>query len=323
MAFPNVSDIVATTIESRSGEIADNITNSNAILVALKKRGTKTISGGSIILEELNFAENSNVGWYSGYDTLPTAANDVVSAAQFTLKQASVQVIMSGLEKLQNSGKEQIIDLLDARMDAAEASMQNLIVKGIYSDGTAASGKQITGLKAAVPVANTTGTYGGIDRATWTFWRNKSIKASTNATYGSAALTKDNIGSALEAMWLGLVRGNDKPDLIIMDEGYFALYRSSLVADQRFTDSDSAGRGFTTLTFNGIPVVFEPTIDGMSANTAYFLNTKYLKFRPHRDRNFVPLKLGQSTNQDASTQAMVWAGNLTCSGARFQGILTD
>jgi hypothetical protein len=39
MAFPNVSDIVATTIESRTKTIADNVTKNNAVLAQLKKGG--------------------------------------------------------------------------------------------------------------------------------------------------------------------------------------------------------------------------------------------------------------------------------------------
>jgi hypothetical protein len=51
------------------------------------------------------------------------------------------------------------------------------------------------------------------------------------------------------------------------------------------------------------------------------LNTKYIHYRPHRDRNMVPLSPGQrySVNQDASVQIMAWAGNLTASGLQFQG----
>jgi hypothetical protein len=60
-----------------------------------------------------------------------------------------------------------MIDLLDARISAAESTLQNLIVKGLYSDGTGASGKQLTGLKAAVSLTPNVGTYGGIDREGW------------------------------------------------------------------------------------------------------------------------------------------------------------
>jgi hypothetical protein len=92
MAFanPNVSDIIATTIQSRSRTIADNVTKNNALLARLNQRGNiKTISGGNIILEELSFAENANAGFYSGYDLLPVAAQDVITAAQFDIKSRS------------------------------------------------------------------------------------------------------------------------------------------------------------------------------------------------------------------------------------------
>jgi hypothetical protein len=100
MAFPtSVTDIIATTIESRSRKIADNVTKNNALLARLQERGNiKTISGGSTIFEEISFAENGNASWYSGYDLLPVAAQDVISAAQFTMKQIAVPVVISGLE---------------------------------------------------------------------------------------------------------------------------------------------------------------------------------------------------------------------------------
>ena len=86
MAFANanISDIVATTIESRTKKIADNVTSNNALLSRLERRGNvKTFSGGTKILQELSFAENANTGWYSGYDLLPVGVSDVLSAAEF------------------------------------------------------------------------------------------------------------------------------------------------------------------------------------------------------------------------------------------------
>ncbi len=116
MAFANasISDILATTIESRTRKIADNVTNNNALLMKLKKQGRiKTFSGGHKILQELSFAENSNAGWYSGYDLLPVGVSDVISAAEYDIKQAAVPVVISGLEQLQNSGREKMIDLME------------------------------------------------------------------------------------------------------------------------------------------------------------------------------------------------------------------
>lgn len=319
MAFPNVSDIIATTIEKRSKRIADNVTKNNALLMRLKQKGkSRPFSGGRLIYEELSFAQNGNAGFYSGYDLLPVLPQDVLTAAQFDIKQAACPVIISGLEQLQNAGPEAMIDLLASRMDVAEATMMNLIAGGIYSDGTGYGGKEITGLNAAIPstvTASQTNVYGGIDRTTWSFWR-------TNSTDPSGYT---NMLADMNALWSGLVRGMDRPDLIIVDSLAWAQYVSRLQTSQRFVSMDGdnvAGFGFPTVKFFDADVVLDGGIGGFgAANTAYFLNTKYLHYRPHSARNFVPLSPNKrySINQDAEVQIIGWAGNLTCSGAQFQG----
>lgn len=315
MAFPNVSDLVATTIESRSGEIADNVTKNNALLAKLKSRGNvRTFSGGTVIFEELSFAENGNAGYYSGYDVLPVAAQDVLSAAQYAIKQAAVPVVISGLEMLQNAGKEKIIDLLDGRMAVAESSLANLLAGGIYSDGTGSGGKEVTGLGAAVPLNPVTGIYGGIDRATWPFWRNQF----TNTT----GITAATIQGSWNAQWASQVRGSDRPDLIVVDSVTWAIYMQSLQAIQRFTSPETAKLGFPTIQFMDADVVLDGGIGGFCpAGQAFFLNTKYIFWRPHRERNMVPLSPNKryAINQDAEVQIIGWAGNLTTSGSQFQG----
>ena len=318
MAFPNVSDIVATTIQSRTRQIADNVTKNNALLKKLEMRGNrKPFSGGNVIYQELSFAQNSNGGWYSGYDLLPVAASDVISAAEYTIKQLACPVTMSGLEGLQNAGKEQMIDLLESRIGVAEATMANLQAAGVYSDGTGSGGKELTGLNAAVPVDPSTGIYGGINRASWNFW--KSIYSKP-----SPALTSSTIQGAMNALWGQLVRGNDRPDLIPMDSVMWGLYVASLQAQQRFTSPEVGNLGFPTLKFMDADVVLDGGIGGFCpAKTAFFLNTKYIFLRPPSGRDMVPLSPGKryAVNQDAEVQILAWAGNLTCSGAQFQGRL--
>lgn len=318
MAFPNVTDIVATTIENRSRKLADNVTKNNALLSRLNERGNiRTVSGGSLIFEELSFAENANTGWYSGYDLLPVAAQDVLSAAQYDFKQAACPVIISGLDQLKNAGKEQMIDLLEGRIKVAESSMMNLLAQGVYSDGTAAGGKQVGGLQAAVPVNPNTGTYGGIDRATWAFWR-------TKTTTAGAALTALTVQGAFNDMWAQLVRGMDRPDLIVVDNFMWSVYMASLQAQQRFTGTETGKLGFPTIKYMDADVCLDGGIGGFAVTkTAYFLNSKYLFWRPHADRNMVPLAPNRryAINQDAEVQILAWAGNLTLSGSEFQGRL--
>ena len=319
MASPNVSDIVATTIESRSKKIADNVLKNNLLLAKLNQRGNvKPFSGGSVIFQELSFAENGNASWYSGYDLLSVAAQDVISAAQFNIKQLAVPVVISGLEQLQNSGSEAMIDLLESRISVAEATMQNYIAQGVYSDGTGSGGKTITGLDAAIPTtatASQSDTYGGISRSTWAFWR-------TQTTTGTDISSATKVQTVMNAQWATQIRGSDRPDLIIMDPVYWADYVASLQAIQRFTDPGTASLGFPTIKYMDADVGLDGGIGGFATTkTAYFLNTKYIFLRPHKARNMVALNPSRrySVNQDAEVQILAWAGNLTCSGAQFQG----
>ena len=210
------------------------------------------------------------------------------------------------------------MDLMEKRIGVAEATMKNLITQGLYGDGTGFGGKAINGLDAAIPTTaevSQTDTYGGINRTTWAFWR-------TQTTTGTDISTAAKCQAVMNAQWATQVRGSDRPDLIIMDVAYWGDFLASLQAQQRFTDPKAADLGFPTLKFMDADVGLDGGIGGFATTqTAYFLNTNYLFYRPHKDRNMVPLSPNRrySVNQDAEVQILAWAGNLTTSGAQFQG----
>ena len=327
MAFanPNVSDIIATTIQSRTRKIADNVTANNAVLSQMSKKGRiKTFSGGYEIMEELSFAENSNSGWYSGYDILPVGVSDVISAAVFDIKQAAVPVVISGLEMLQNSGREKMIDLMESRISVAESTMKNLISNAMYSDGTGSGGKEIGGLDVLVPQDPTAGDPGGIDRSTTigTFWRSQ-LSDQTAAN----GLDPTKIQGFWNQLYTECSRGSDQPDLIMCDDAVWNAYLAALQENQRFNSPEVGDSGFVSVKYQGADVIYDGGIQGSAAGTgcplgtAFFLNTDYLRYRPHSARNMVPLSPNRryATNQDAEVQILGWAGNLTSCGLQFQG----
>ena len=326
MAFANTnySDVLATTIESRSGVLADNVSNNNALLAKMRANGRRDpISGGSIILQEIAFQSNGTAMYYSGAEPLNISAADVISAAQFPIKQAAVSVTITGLEELQNSSEEQIIDLFAGRVTVAENSIKNLINTGLYSDGTGTGGKQITGLQSMVVAAPTSGIVGGIDRSTWSFWQNKVFDFSTDL---GASASSTNIQAGMDTLYARTSRGSDVTDLILMDNKFWGFYMASLQTIQRFgTSSELADLGFVSAKFMHADVVLDGGIGGgVPTATAYFLNTNYLFYRPHSRRHFVPIGDDRvSTNQDATVRLVGWAGNLTASGLQFQGIMVE
>jgi len=280
----------------------------------------QTVSGGRTIVQELEYAENATFQRYSGYETLNISPSDVFTAAEFDWKQAAVAVSISGLEgDVQNTGPEAVINLLASRIKNAEKTMANNIAADVYSDGTASSGKQIGGLQLLVADDPTTGTVGGINRATWSFWRNKVYDASTD---GGTAATSANIQKYMNSIYLQLVRGTDHPDLIMADNNYYQLYLQSLQTIQRITSDEMAQAGFVSLKYMNSDVVLDGGYGGnCPTNHMYFLNTDYIHWRPHRDRNFVPLDKRDSLNQDATVQFIVFAGNMTLSNGFLQGLL--
>lgn len=318
MASPNLSEIVTTTLRNRSGKLADNVSEGSPLLKVLKEKGAWKSATGRSIVQELEYAENGTFMYYSGGETLNISSSDVMTAAEFDWKQAACAVTATGLEMdVQNTGEEAIIDLLESRIKNAERTMKNNIVNGIYSDGTGTGGKQIGGLQLLVADDPTTGTVGGINRATYSFWRNQVYDASTD---GGAAATSSNIQSYMNALYLECTRGNDKPDLILADSVYYKLFWESLQAIQRVTDSKSADAGFQSLKYVGSTVYFENASD-MPASHMYFLNTDYLHFRYAPKRLFKPLDKVSSINQDAMVQLITFAGNLTGSNMSVQGVL--
>lgn len=322
MASPNLDEITTTTLRNRTGKLADNVTENNALLKRLKMRGNvKPVSGGRTIVQELEYAENGTFKRYSGYETLNINPSDVFTAAEFNYAQAAVAVSMSGLEQLQNSGKEAIIDLLGSRIKNAEKTMMNNIAADCYSDGTADGGKQIGGLQLLIDSTPATGTVGGINAATWSFWQNI---ANTGTTATAA-----NIQGLMNTVALQLVRGTDYADLIIADTNKYGFYLSSLQAIQRITSDQDAGSGFTSLKYFGAGNAADVVLDGgvggaCPTNSMFFINTNYLHFRPHVDRNFVPIGPERyATNQDAMVKIIGFAGNMTVSNRRLQGVLTN
>lgn len=343
MAFPNLSEIVTTTLRNRTGELADNMSRNNAALLRLTRRGNlKTFSGGRTIVQELNYANNQTFQWYSGYQALNISPSQVFSAAEYPIRQAAVAVSISGLEELQNSGEEAIIDLLESRIMNAEDTFMNGLSQGIYGDGTVTN--SVGGLQLLVSSAPTSGVVGGIDRSQWSFWQNQAWSAATN---GSTTLSSASIIQQMDALWVQLIRGRDSPDLIVADNVSYRYYLNALQAIQRVTQTSSAAdmaeAGFQSLKYITSDVVLDGGFQGFSTDplptqvstsssalggapstTMYFLNTKYIHWRPHSRRNMVPLDPDRfSVNQDAMVRLIGWAGNMTLSNAFLQGILSS
>lgn len=339
MPVPGLSEVATMTLRNRTRKLADNVARNNAVLTRLNSRGNvRTFSGGRTIVCELEYANNLTYQRFSGYQTLNISPSPMASAAEYPIRQVAVVVSISGLEQLQNSGREQSIDLLRSRISNAEKTFKNGMSYDLYSDGSITG--QISGLQALVAASPGTGTVGGIDRSLWPFFRNYAFSAATD---GGAAISPANAYDYMLQVWQNTTRGADRIDLILADNTAWGAYNRSLHGIQRNTNtsSDVAKAGFASLDFMGADVVmdggyqgsttdgnnFGPSgagvVGGAPTGNMFFLNTEYLYLKPHADCNMDVLEpTRHSVNQDAMVKIIGWAGNLCLSNGFLQGRLT-
>ena len=321
MPSPNAvfTELVTTTLRKHSKTMVDNVSNNNAFLSRIMKKGMKRVEdGGLSIVTPLEYAQNNTYQRFSGYDTLNVSASDVFTSAEFAWRQIAVNVAASGLELRTNSGDSRLINLVKQRVKNAVRTFKNNFSADLYSDGTLPN--QINGLQALVSDTGT-GTVGGIDSAVWTFWQNKVQSAAAPMQGGGAIVPSETtMESLMLPLWLALTRGDDAPDLIVADNNYFSLYEQSQLSLKRYSSDTAASGGFVTLKYKKADVFFDGG-SGIPLNHMYFLNTDYLELVVHKDADMTVMDQVSPYNQDAAVIPVLWMGNASTGNRGLQGVM--
>ena len=319
MASPNstFTELVTSTFRKVRTDVKDNLSNRNALLKHIYKRGNyRKEDGGLTIVTPLDYAENSTYQRYSDWDLLNISASDVISAAEYQWRQIAINIVASGREKRINSGDSRIFSLAKSKMKNAIRTFNNNFSSDLYSDGTATN--QINGLQALVNILGT-GTVGGINSSTFTFWKNSIFDLSTNSVTMSATTIEN---SAMLPLWLLLDRGpDDQPDLIVMDSNHYSFFEASQTSLKRYTSAENANAGLVSLKYKNADVYYDGN-SGIPVNTTYMLNTNYLDLVVHKDADLEIMPEMRPINQDGDVIPILWMGNLTCSNRHQQGVIT-
>ena len=318
MASPNstFTELVSTTFRKHIGEIKDNLSNRNALLKYIMKRGNyRKEDGGLTIVTGLDYTSNSTYQRYSDWDVLNIAQSDVITSAEYQWRQIALNVVASGREMRINSGDSRIKSLAKAKMKNAIRTFNNNFSSDLYSSGSLTN--QINGLQAIVADTNTN-TVGGIDANTWSFWQNTVFDASDSSVTPSATTIENQM---MLPTWLTVDRGpDDQPDLIVADNTYYSYFETSQVSLKRYSSSESANAGFSTLKYKSADVLFDGN-SGIPTNHMYFLNTNYLELVVHQDADLEIMDEMRPINQDGAVIPIIWMGNLVCSNRKLQAVI--
>ena len=239
-----------------------------------------------------------------------------------------VPVILSMQEILNNEGEQQLMDVYDAYIDAAERALEDAIDAAIYSDGSANGGKQITGLATAVPIVTTAATTAA-STATWrrsgrprpTTRRPRCLRSAPRSTLRPFV-------RLLNYVMTKQSRGKDYADLLIMSPEHYAAYDAATVAQQRHHQRHLAGQIGVLVRWSISEVESARRLYWTAASAVICRRIQRsastptrLRMRYHPDRNFDKLFEGDGQmpiDKDAVAQFIGFMGELTMTNPHVQ-----
>lgn len=297
-------EIAAMTVDYRIQDVVDGFFGSNPYAARLLQRDNVRVDGGDRVQQPIIFGR-LNGGSYSDNDTFNTVRKRVVVPAYFDWKQYYVDITISGLDNLRNSGAAKIIDHTNILMDVAGISGADYVGDDIYLDGTGNNNKAISGLRLALDNGTTYTTYGGITRTSGAAAGTESYAVSGQVNTTGGAFTLGFANSEFQSA----VVGREKPDLILTTQSIWNTWWERVQPSQRFAAGDNrnqmANIGFDTLVFNGADVV----VDSKVPSGQWFgLNTRWVKMIVHASRMWSFTGWKYPTNADQMIGQLLWAG---------------
>ena len=319
--------VLSSTLQRRQKGYENAISNQIPLFYWLKKKGQyKPVNGGSRIEWAVEYGLDDGEESYHGFDELSLPEQDNVTIAYANWKQAYKTIVISGRDRMINTG-EKIFDLLEQKEQNAIESLQQQMNERFYSDGTGNDSKRVTGLGAIISETPTSGTLFGINRANETWWRN--ISVDTGAAYWDTTNDIAVMRQDMHELYIKCGRlksGGSKgryPDLILGSENYYLYYDDTCSRiGQRFVNTNTADAGFTNLKFMGSTLIHDVDCpqDAGSNEKAFFINSRFMQLKYHPQRNFVVTAMQSPENQDAFTAKVLWMGELIATNCAKHGI---
>ena len=323
--------ILSTALAERSSGIEDLVSDSVVLYNVLKDKGRIRPFSGPEIRQTLQF-NKQEAQWIRGYDFLANPPIELWNDAVWTPKTVFVPMSLTGQEMRANEGENQIFDIVDNYLEAAERALVDAFDEALHGDGTADGGKAIIGLAGAVPIIEANGVYGGIDRNTVTLWQTTTFDAQTDFSAIGTQVSSTTIRPMLSSIAAKRSRGTRYADLLIMSEEHYFAYDAATVAIQRIAKESRLGSlGFRGLEYvgggKGAEIVLASGMNtNMPANTTYGIETRSMAIRNRASLNFANLFDGEGQkpiNQDAIAQFIGWEGELVLSNPLFTWRLFD
>lgn len=297
-----IETILNSVLERSRRRLITASIKSNALVAwAFAAGRVETEPGGYNITNPLVTGRNPNVASYTYYNELPVAQTNEFDKVTYTWSRVAGTVIISDQEQDENRGEAAVFRLMRAKMEVLERSIREKFSSYLYGAG---AGDDPLGLAALIPDDPTTGTLGGINRATETQWRTSSYDF-------NGSLDETNIEEAFDDTIMDLTMDASRPDVILCGRNIYRFYRAA-VRDKvtiNISETNNGKRmmdlGFTGIAHQAIPMLYD---EDCPVNKAYFINSEHLKLHMLKGVNMKVKQLTAPWNIDAVGRRIVWQG---------------
>jgi len=293
-----IDSLHTTTWENMQSTIADNIFDATPFFAYLKKKGKLDMKvGGRQITYPLRYKKSEQTGWIKKGGTVPLTDIDFLTSAFYEWKTLYGSMVQFREDDQQNAGKAELFDLVQNKIEVTQDSLVDDIETMLFAATTTDAPD---GLQSLVPDDPTTGTVGGINSATHSWWRSKTkdMTGSSFATNG-----EDEMATMFNNVSNG--RKNERPDILLSGQTVYEYVESSQNQYKVIQQQDLLEMGFDHILYKKVPLFYSPAC----GTRLYFLNTNYMKFVIDKRYNFRMTKWKEIPNQPEDRAAQIL---LTC-----------
>lgn len=282
--------------------VVDQIGIETPLLKKLKSRQKQFNGGLQNIVVQIRKSYDSNFAWAYGESQVSFNKRDTVDQASFAwarcedgfripyddLFQNGIDVKEGGSKEFSLTTNEKAIltNIMEEQMEAFRRGYDEKLSLELHRDGSSST-DAVVGLDGLITTAPTTGTVGGINRATATYWRN-------NASTAIASTTDGAMAKAMEDQWRKCIRNGGQPDFILAGSAFIDAYRQYAVTVTNNANAGSTkridagvGNGASTgLYFKGVEIIWDPQFEDLDTldsptipweKRCYFLNSKFIE----------------------------------------------
>jgi len=300
----------ANTVSSRYFDqtITSQVYEESAYYSKLKIDGKVTWNGGTQIQWPIRYVELGTTKATGARAQLVYSQKETRTSAVLDYAFYYGHGMISWDERVKNTGKAQIIDLLKDKTDEVN---QDIYEK--FADDLFATTQGADTIQSLVTIISA-GTFAGITTTDAPLWTSNVVDSTTTqlTLYGASTSLAHSINLC--------TFGKNHPTIIVTSRDLFNKAESLIEPQMRYQDTKMGDIGFTTVKFHGIPIVGDAKCP---AKYMFLIDTNQFELRYHPDFNFKVTpwtELLQAGYPNAMVKVVSWAGNHLCRMRQTSGV---